>query len=287
MTVLRNKLSSTLAYLFIDSYPNNIPTFLHPFFELLSPQDPQSSKSPNFHPILLAVRLLIEIAQEVHDSVIKSARSFTDGRHARDGFIRDSVRSSGDERLAVDGLVGLVETSLGVVERGGDGSQKWVETADLALKALGAWIRMLLFLFGSTADTLAWIDLSVSLTPRTLEFYRRLIQNPSLQLRTSTAVIFRSFVAKGIKEPQDKLEELKVLDIVGLLEPLEAQTREVGDDQELLAFRAALAAIYAAYATALIELEENVRRSPLDNCRIVLTSRPRLLKMYDKKQRVC
>jgi len=51
-----------------------------------------------------------------------------------------------------------------------------------------------------------------------------------------------------------------VLDIVGLLEPLEAQTGEVGDDQELLAFRAALAAIYAAYATALIELEENVRR---------------------------
>jgi exportin-T len=83
----------------------------------------------------------------VHDSVIKSARSFTDGRHARDGFIRDSIRSSGDERLAVDGLVGLVETSLGVVERGGDGSQKWVETADLALKALGAWIRKLLLAF--------------------------------------------------------------------------------------------------------------------------------------------
>lgn len=71
-------------------------------------------------------------------------------------------------------------------------------------------------------------------------------------------MIFRSFVAKGIKEPQDKLEELKVLDIVGLLEPLEAQTREVGDDSDLLTFRAALAAIYAAYATALIELEENV-----------------------------
>jgi exportin-T len=51
------------------------------------------------------------------------------------------------------------------------------------------------------------------------------------------------------------------------LEPLEAQTREVGDDQELLAFRAALAAIYAAYATALIELEENVRRFSLRKCR--------------------
>jgi len=84
---------------------------------------------------------LLEIAQEVHDSTIKSARSFTDGRHARDGFIRDTIRSSGDERLAVDGLVGLVETSLNVIERGGEGTRSWIETADLALKALGAWIR--------------------------------------------------------------------------------------------------------------------------------------------------
>lgn len=283
MIVLRNKLSSTLAYLFIDSYPNNIPTFLHPFFELLSPQDPSSSKSPNFHPIFLAVRLLIEIAQEVHDSVIKSARLFTDGRHARDGFIRDSIRSSGDERLAVDGLIGLVETSLGVVERGGEGSAKWIETADLALKALGAWIRKLLVVcYDHEADSSAWIDLSVSLTPRTLAFYQRLIQNPSLQLRTSTAVIFRSFVAKGIKEPQDKLEELKVLDIVGLLEPLEAQTRDVGDDTELLAFRAALAAIYAAYATALIELEENVSHPFLLVIgQAMLIYRPKLPRTYD------
>ena len=49
-----------------------------------------------------------------------------------------------------------------------------------------------------------------------------------------------------------------MLDIVSLLEPLEAQTRDVQDDTELLAFRAALAAVYAAYATSLIELEENV-----------------------------
>ena len=109
-----------------------------------------------------------------------------------------------------------------------------------------------------TADLTAWIDLSVSLTPRTLAFYHRLIQHSSLQLKTSTAAIFRTFVAKGIKEPHEKLEELKVLDIVSLLEPLEAQTRDVGDDSEKLAFRAGLAAIYAAYATALIELEENV-----------------------------
>lgn len=68
----------------------------------------------------------------------------------------------------------------------------------------------------------------------------------------------RAFVTKGIKEPADKLEEMKVLNIVALLEPLEAQTRNVQDDSDMLAFRAALGSVYAGYAAALIELEENV-----------------------------
>lgn len=70
----------------------------------------------------------------------------------------------------------------------------------------------------------------------------------------------KTFVTKGIKEPADKLEELKVLDIVALLDPLEAQTRNVNaqDDPEMLAFRAALGQVYAGYGDALIELEENV-----------------------------
>jgi hypothetical protein len=51
---------------------------------------------------------------------------------------------------------------------------------------------------------------------------------------------------------------MKVLNIVSLLEPLEVQSREVQDDSDMLAFRAGIAAVYAAYVTALIELEENV-----------------------------
>lgn len=69
----------------------------------------------------------------------------------------------------------------------------------------------------------------------------------------------RTFVTKGIKEPADKLEELRVLGIPALLDPLEAQTRNVQDDPDMLAFRAALGQVYAGYGDALIELEENVR----------------------------
>jgi len=286
--VLRNKLSSTLAYLFIDVYPHNIPSFLHPFFQLLSPSDPSSSKGPNLHPVLLAIRLLLEIAQEVHDSTIKSARNFSNGRHARDGAIRDAIRSTGDERLAVEGLVGLVETALSVVEGGGQDRQKWIETADLALKALGAWIRKSFSVIRCEvyADPIAWIDLSVSLTPRTLAFYQRLIQHSSLPLRTSTAAIFRILVSKGIKDPKEKLEELKVLNVISLLEPLEAQSREVQDDSDMLVFRAGIAAVYAAYVTALIELEENVSYIPLD-VSIELIVSPMPTNLHDKKQKFC
>ena len=68
----------------------------------------------------------------------------------------------------------------------------------------------------------------------------------------------RTFVNKGIKDPAEKLEELKVLDVVALLDPLEAQTRNVQDDPDMLAFRAALGMVYAGYGDALIELEEDV-----------------------------
>lgn len=67
----------------------------------------------------------------------------------------------------------------------------------------------------------------------------------------------RTLVTKGIKEPADKLEELKVLDVISLLDPLEAQTRDTQDDS-IVAFRATLGSVYAGYGSALIDLEENV-----------------------------
>jgi hypothetical protein len=139
-SVLRNKLSYTAAHLFLNVYPNTMPTFLRPFFELLV--IPESSNTINFHPVLLTIHLLIEIAQEVHDSTMKSARQYSEARQARDGLIRDAIRTTGDERMAVDGLLALVERGLGVVERGGDPQgKKWTDVVDLAIKALASWTR--------------------------------------------------------------------------------------------------------------------------------------------------
>lgn len=102
------------------------------------------------------------------------------------------------------------------------------------------------------------MDLSVSLTPKTLEFYRRLLNQPIPQLRIASAGVIRTFVAKGIKDPSDRLQILKVLDIVQTLDPLEASTR--GQDDGL---RVALAGILGVLGTELVEFWEDVSCRPV------------------------
>lgn len=130
--VFRNKLSFDLAHLFIASYPAHLPTFLHPFFTLLQ-SDP--SRNGNYDPIYLVINLFNEIALEIHDSTVKSARPWSKDRQERDGNIRDVIRSSGDEALAIEGLLGVAEKALDMKE------SKWMDIAELAMRTLGAWTR--------------------------------------------------------------------------------------------------------------------------------------------------
>lgn len=143
--VFRNKLSFDLAHLFIATYPSTIPSFLHPFFSLIH-SDPSSSTSPagspNFDPILLVIHLLNEIALEIHDSTVKSARSWSKERQERDGRIRDVIRSSGDETQAMEGMVEVAEKALRALEGGKDEKGKWLEVGELALRTISAWTRM-------------------------------------------------------------------------------------------------------------------------------------------------
>jgi exportin-T len=125
-TDLRNKLAYDLAHLFIDSYPATIPSFLHPFFPLLG--------SDHHDPVYLVIHLLNEIALEIHDSTMRSARPFSQTRFLRDGNIRDSIRSSGDEASAVQGMLQVAQRAL---DQGG----KWLEVGDFAMKTLATWTR--------------------------------------------------------------------------------------------------------------------------------------------------
>lgn len=155
--VLRNKLAFTISQLFLRAFPSHIPTFLHPFFALLSPP---TSSPPNLHPQLLTIRLLLEIAQEIHDTTLKTARIMTKERQERDGVVRDVIRSSGDDKTAVEGMLGIIEKGLEQINSGTN-SDKWAEAVDATLKTLSAWIRKCFFLGGGGGDSQSFVILQV------------------------------------------------------------------------------------------------------------------------------
>jgi exportin-T len=96
----------------------------------------------------------------------------------------------------------------------------------------------------------AWVDLSVALNITSLSFYRRLLHSSFSELRVASAAVIKTFVSKGIKDPREKLEVYKALDVVSMLDPL-LQT----DDE---AFRAAIGSILAPFGQDLIAIFDDV-----------------------------
>ena len=102
------------------------------------------------------------------------------------------------------------------------------------------------------------MDLAVSLTPKTLSFYHRVLRQSIVSLRIPTANVIRTFIAKGVKDPVERLQVLKVLDVISLLETSEAETRDTKNDVDLVAFRAALGGILSVFGCELILFIEEV-----------------------------
>jgi exportin-T len=62
-------------------------------------------------------------------------------------------------------------------------------------------------------------------TPVTVPLLFNLLADPSLPIRLATSVALLRVVAKGLKEPADKLSLLKVLSLGEVLDALESKTR--------------------------------------------------------------
>lgn len=73
-------------------------------------------------------------------------------RQQKDGVIRDSIRTTGDEKLAVAGLLSLAVKGLDTIESGQGDRTKWIDVVCQALKTLASWAREL-----SRSSTL-WIS---------------------------------------------------------------------------------------------------------------------------------
>lgn len=99
-----------------------------------------------------------------------------------------------------------------------------------------------LFFFRKVCDNsnihpfVGWIDITLTVTPTTVPLLFNLLADPSLPIRLATSVALLRIISKGLKEPGDKLQLLKVLSLGQVLEALEsktrAQQRERGEDTD-------------------------------------------------------
>ena len=72
---------------------------------------------------------------------------------------------------------------------------------------------------------IGWIDINLTVTPTTVPLLFNLLSDPSLPIRLAACDALSRIVAKGLKEPIDKLQLIKVLSLGQVLDALETKTR--------------------------------------------------------------
>ena len=123
--------------------------------------------------------------------------------------------------------------------------------------------------------TIGWIDINLTVTPTTVPLLFTLLADPSLPIRLATSVALLRIVSKGLKEPGDKLQLLKVLSLGQVLEALELKTRaqqvergrEIDEGEET--YREALGNLLNVLGQELTKLVD-VRAHTTRNCRVPL-----------------
>ncbi|KAF9267725.1 ARM repeat-containing protein [Marasmius fiardii PR-910] len=254
---LRNKFSHTLTLFFLCTYMERWPTFFADLFSLIQPADAsQPQPSFNRHISLLFFHIILEISGEVADQMIKSARQFNSQRHARDARVRDAVRERDAVRIneAVLTIVSAAAEKMTSLQKQQDGSSisrelsEVEEVVDWGIRAFGSYV--------------GWIDINLTVTPTTVPLLFNLLADRSLPIRLATSAALLRIVAKGLKEPGDKLQLLKVLSLGQVIDALETKTRqqqiERGEDTDEgeESYREALGKLLNILGLELIKLEE-------------------------------
>ncbi|KAH9945166.1 ARM repeat-containing protein [Epithele typhae] len=217
---LRNKFAHTLTLFFLCTYIDKWPTFFTDFFGLIHPPESTSSTTFNPHVSLLLFHVVLEISGEVADQILKSARNFDAARHARDINVRDAVRERDAPRIneAVLTIVADGVERMGQFRKDTTGSSASERELDQAVEVVDWGIR-------TFASYVGWIDINLTVTRDTVSLLFTLLSDSSLAIRLATALALTRIVAKGLKEPMDKLQLIKVLSLGQVLEALEERTR--------------------------------------------------------------
>ncbi|KAJ7707736.1 armadillo-type protein [Mycena rosella] len=249
---LRNKFSHTLTLFFLCTYMSQWPTFFADLFSLIRPAQSSSSSQPAFnrHIIILFFHIVLEISGEVADQILKSARPFSQERHTRDARVRDAVRER-DAAGINEAVLTIVADGAETMTKGGASPRELetaVEVVDLGIRTFGSYV--------------GWIDINLTVTPTTVPLLFSLLADPSLPIRLATALALTRIVAKGLKEPGDKLQLLKVLSLGQVVDALESKTRteqiersETDEGEE--SYREALGKLLNALGLELLKLVED------------------------------
>ncbi|KAF9532610.1 KapM protein [Crepidotus variabilis] len=219
-TFIRNKFSHTLTLFFLCTYTEQWPSFFTDIFTLLRPSEQSKEKGFNQHISLLFFHIVLEISGEVADQIIKSARTFNTQRHGRDARVRDDVRERDAAQInqAVLTIVADRAERMGELRKNPGAATNpkeldhVVEVVDWGVRTFGSYV--------------SWIDINLTVTPTTVPLLFNLLADSSLPIRLATALALTRIVLKGLKEPGDKLQLLKVLSLGQVLDALETKTRE-------------------------------------------------------------
>ncbi|KZT72996.1 ARM repeat-containing protein [Daedalea quercina L-15889] len=262
---LRNKFAHTLTLFFLCTYMGQWPTFFTDLFSLIRPAESTSQSTYNQHVSLLFFHIVLEISGEVADQMIKAARQFSQARQARDARVRDAVRDRDAARIneAVLTIVADGAERMTVLRKAG--------TAPASSRELDGAIEVVDWGIRTFASYVGWIDINLTVTPTTVPLLFSLLSDPSLPIRLATSAALLRITAKGLKEPGDKLQLIKVLSLSQVLDALEAKTRveqaarESDVDEGEESYREALGRLLNVLGLELCKLAEE---STADNVRL-------------------
>ncbi|KAL6302369.1 ARM repeat-containing protein [Sparassis latifolia] len=255
-TFLRNKFAHTLTLFFLCTYIEQWPTFFIDFFTLVQPAESTSESTFNPHVSLLFFHIILEISGEVADQIVKAARQYNMSRQNRDARVRDAVRERDAGRIneAVLTIIADAVERMTRLRKGAVASSSEREL-DNAVEVVDWGVR-------TFASYVGWIDINLTVTPATVPLLFNLLSDPSLPIRLATCAALLRIVSKGLKEPGDKLQLIKVLSLGQVLDALEEKTKadqtsrgEDADEGEE-SYREALGKLLNAFGLELCKLAD-------------------------------
>lgn len=234
---LISKLAQMITHLLAQPYAQNVPSSLLPDLFALLRAAPSASSTAGITTLNAPVADLI--LKALHDLSLTlgsdvTIRAAKDRRTLlRDGQVKDAIRAHHATALA-EQVWSISEECLERLTHpeaeAADGSLSTPCRLHADTNTASALLRQALVCVG---DYSSWLDISLMVTPRTIELLMRALHLPSIAIRGAAADALFEVVQKGMK-PSDKQQLLALLGLTAILAQQERTTRSASTHQQLV-----------------------------------------------------